>query len=212
MNLVSASTDNTLKLWDLSMCASRVIDSPVQSFTGHTNVKKEKEGKMKVMDEDNGQEQGLKEYERKMNHMASNVEEREKWRERITKITPNSKKLKQRLHALLTQNKNKGGNDEEKVVGSNLEKENVDKVVGRRDEKTILECVAKEPIRGFDESSSSSLDMQKKKYLKATFMKGLREDINVERLSDIDKTSAKGGREKLVLGHGENGFKKRLGH
>ncbi|KAK4285947.1 hypothetical protein QN277_002571 [Acacia crassicarpa] len=39
MNLVSASTDNTLKLWDLSMCASRVIDTPIQSFTGHTNVK-----------------------------------------------------------------------------------------------------------------------------------------------------------------------------
>ncbi|GAU33731.1 hypothetical protein TSUD_52640 [Trifolium subterraneum] len=39
VNLVSASTDNTLKLWDLSACASRVIDSPIQSFTGHTNVK-----------------------------------------------------------------------------------------------------------------------------------------------------------------------------
>lgn len=39
MNLVSASTDNTLKLWDLSMCTSRVLDSPLQSFTGHTNVK-----------------------------------------------------------------------------------------------------------------------------------------------------------------------------
>ncbi|XP_061337095.1 protein SPA1-RELATED 3-like isoform X1 [Gastrolobium bilobum] len=39
VNLVSASTDNTLKLWDLSMCASRVIDSPIQSFTGHMNVK-----------------------------------------------------------------------------------------------------------------------------------------------------------------------------
>ncbi|PSS16178.1 Protein SPA1-RELATED like [Actinidia chinensis var. chinensis] len=38
-NLVSASTDNALKLWDLSMCTSRVLDSPVQSFTGHTNVK-----------------------------------------------------------------------------------------------------------------------------------------------------------------------------
>lgn len=38
-NLVSASTDNTLKLWDLSMCTSRVLDSPLQSFTGHTNVK-----------------------------------------------------------------------------------------------------------------------------------------------------------------------------
>lgn len=38
-NLVSASTDNTLKLWDLSMCTSRVLDIPLQSFTGHTNVK-----------------------------------------------------------------------------------------------------------------------------------------------------------------------------
>lgn len=38
-NLVSASTDNTLKLWDLSTCTSRVIDMPVLSFTGHTNVK-----------------------------------------------------------------------------------------------------------------------------------------------------------------------------
>ncbi|GMH14338.1 hypothetical protein Nepgr_016179 [Nepenthes gracilis] len=39
MNLVSASTDGTLKLWDLSICASRVLDSPLRSFTGHTNVK-----------------------------------------------------------------------------------------------------------------------------------------------------------------------------
>ncbi|KAL2331426.1 hypothetical protein Fmac_019007 [Flemingia macrophylla] len=39
VNLVSASTDNTLKLWDLSSCASRVIDLPIQSFTGHMNVK-----------------------------------------------------------------------------------------------------------------------------------------------------------------------------
>ncbi|GAB4849510.1 Protein SPA1-RELATED 3 [Ancistrocladus abbreviatus] len=38
-SLVSASTDNTLKLWDLSMCSSRVLDSPLQSFTGHMNVK-----------------------------------------------------------------------------------------------------------------------------------------------------------------------------
>ncbi|KAL3503211.1 hypothetical protein ACH5RR_037660 [Cinchona calisaya] len=37
--LVSASTDNTLKLWDLSMCTVRVIDCPLQSFTGHLNVK-----------------------------------------------------------------------------------------------------------------------------------------------------------------------------
>jgi len=38
-NLVSASTDNTLKLWDLSLCSSRVVEGPFQSFTGHMNVK-----------------------------------------------------------------------------------------------------------------------------------------------------------------------------
>nr|POE88882.1 protein spa1-related 3 [Quercus suber] len=38
-SIVSASTDNTLKLWDLSMCTPRVNDTPVQSFTGHMNVK-----------------------------------------------------------------------------------------------------------------------------------------------------------------------------
>lgn len=38
-SIVSASTDNTLKLWDLSTCTSRVNDTPVQSFTGHMNVK-----------------------------------------------------------------------------------------------------------------------------------------------------------------------------
>ncbi|CAA7408608.1 unnamed protein product [Spirodela intermedia] len=37
--LVSASTDNSLKLWDLSAASSRVLDSPVQTFAGHTNVK-----------------------------------------------------------------------------------------------------------------------------------------------------------------------------
>ncbi|GKV38322.1 hypothetical protein SLEP1_g46246 [Rubroshorea leprosula] len=37
--IVSASTDNTLKLWDLSMGTSRVIDAPLHSFTGHMNVK-----------------------------------------------------------------------------------------------------------------------------------------------------------------------------
>ncbi|PHT43802.1 hypothetical protein CQW23_17827 [Capsicum baccatum] len=37
--LVSASTDNTIKLWDLSICTSRILDSPLQSFTGHMNVK-----------------------------------------------------------------------------------------------------------------------------------------------------------------------------
>ncbi|XP_038685366.1 protein SPA1-RELATED 3-like [Tripterygium wilfordii] len=38
-NIVSASTDNTLKLWDLSLSTSRVIDTPLQSFNGHKNVK-----------------------------------------------------------------------------------------------------------------------------------------------------------------------------
>ncbi|CAI9757026.1 unnamed protein product [Fraxinus pennsylvanica] len=37
--LVSASTDNTLKLWDLARSTSRVLDYPLQSFTGHLNVK-----------------------------------------------------------------------------------------------------------------------------------------------------------------------------
>lgn len=37
--LVSASTDNTLKLWDLTTCTSRVLDTPLQTFTGHMNVK-----------------------------------------------------------------------------------------------------------------------------------------------------------------------------
>ncbi|KAM3320579.1 protein SPA1-RELATED 4 isoform X1 [Capsicum chacoense] len=37
--LVSASTDNTIKLWDLSTCTSRILDSPLQSYTGHMNVK-----------------------------------------------------------------------------------------------------------------------------------------------------------------------------
>lgn len=39
VNLVSASTDNTLKLWDLSTCTSQVIDTPLRTFTGHMNVK-----------------------------------------------------------------------------------------------------------------------------------------------------------------------------
>ncbi|KAM7492583.1 hypothetical protein LguiA_035504 [Lonicera macranthoides] len=39
MNLVSASTDNMLKLGDLSMGTSPVLDFPVLSFTGHKNVK-----------------------------------------------------------------------------------------------------------------------------------------------------------------------------
>ncbi|KAL9996346.1 putative protein kinase PEK-PEK family transcription factor WD40-like family [Helianthus debilis subsp. tardiflorus] len=37
--IVSSSTDNTLKLWDLSDTASQVIDRPIQSFSGHVNVK-----------------------------------------------------------------------------------------------------------------------------------------------------------------------------
>ncbi|XP_066306904.1 protein SPA1-RELATED 3-like isoform X2 [Miscanthus floridulus] len=37
--IVSASTDNSLKLWDLSMSRGRIIDSPIQTFTGHTNTK-----------------------------------------------------------------------------------------------------------------------------------------------------------------------------
>ncbi|KAL3364500.1 hypothetical protein AABB24_013322 [Solanum stoloniferum] len=37
--LVSASTDNTLKIWDLSISTSRILDTPLQSFTGHMNVK-----------------------------------------------------------------------------------------------------------------------------------------------------------------------------
>ncbi|XP_024006037.1 protein SPA1-RELATED 4 isoform X2 [Eutrema salsugineum] len=35
--LVSSSTDNTLKLWDLSMSNSCVNEKPVHSFMGHTN-------------------------------------------------------------------------------------------------------------------------------------------------------------------------------
>uniref|UniRef100_A0A0D9YEE7 Uncharacterized protein n=1 Tax=Oryza glumipatula TaxID=40148 RepID=A0A0D9YEE7_9ORYZ len=37
--IASASTDNSLKLWDLSMSQARIIDSPLQTFTGHTNTK-----------------------------------------------------------------------------------------------------------------------------------------------------------------------------
>ncbi|TVU35256.1 hypothetical protein EJB05_17134 [Eragrostis curvula] len=37
--IVSASTDNSLKLWDLSRSQGRIIDNPVQTFTGHTNTK-----------------------------------------------------------------------------------------------------------------------------------------------------------------------------
>lgn len=35
--LVSASTDNSLKLWDMSAGTSHIIDSPLQTFTGHIN-------------------------------------------------------------------------------------------------------------------------------------------------------------------------------
>ncbi|GKB36388.1 SPA1-related 4-like protein isoform X1, partial [Tanacetum coccineum] len=37
--LVSSSTDNTLKLWDISDTTSHILDSPLQTFTGHINVK-----------------------------------------------------------------------------------------------------------------------------------------------------------------------------
>lgn len=39
--LVSSSTDNSLKLWDLTLTqsSSGVIENPIQTFTGHTNVK-----------------------------------------------------------------------------------------------------------------------------------------------------------------------------
>ncbi|KAI4342470.1 hypothetical protein MLD38_027097 [Melastoma candidum] len=37
--IVAASTDNMLKLWDISVGISRVIETPFRSFTGHTNVK-----------------------------------------------------------------------------------------------------------------------------------------------------------------------------
>ncbi|XP_031404217.1 protein SPA1-RELATED 3-like isoform X2 [Punica granatum] len=38
-NVVSSSTDSTLKLWDMSMSESRVVDSPLRTFSGHTNVR-----------------------------------------------------------------------------------------------------------------------------------------------------------------------------
>ncbi|KAI3815006.1 hypothetical protein L1987_14657 [Smallanthus sonchifolius] len=37
--LVSSSTDNTLKLWDLTDTTSQVLDRSLQSFSGHVNVK-----------------------------------------------------------------------------------------------------------------------------------------------------------------------------
>ncbi|KAK4744137.1 hypothetical protein SAY87_010449 [Trapa incisa] len=39
MNLVSSSTDNTLKLWDMSISQSRVLNSPLLTFSGHLNMK-----------------------------------------------------------------------------------------------------------------------------------------------------------------------------
>ncbi|WOK99303.1 protein SPA1-RELATED 4 isoform X1 [Canna indica] len=38
-HVVSASTDNSLKLWDLPTSTSRTLDNPLQTFTGHTNNK-----------------------------------------------------------------------------------------------------------------------------------------------------------------------------
>lgn len=38
-SIVSSSTDNSLKIWDLSLSTSGLIENPVQTFTGHTNVK-----------------------------------------------------------------------------------------------------------------------------------------------------------------------------
>lgn len=37
--LVSASTDSSLRLWDLSLNTSRLLDKPLETFTGHTNTK-----------------------------------------------------------------------------------------------------------------------------------------------------------------------------
>lgn len=38
-NIVSSSTDNTLRIWDLSLSTSGLIENPIRTFTGHTNVK-----------------------------------------------------------------------------------------------------------------------------------------------------------------------------
>ncbi|KAK8956103.1 Protein SPA1-RELATED 4 [Platanthera guangdongensis] len=38
-NIVSSSTDNSLKIWDLSLSTSGLIENPIQTFTGHTNAK-----------------------------------------------------------------------------------------------------------------------------------------------------------------------------
>ncbi|CAL9187223.1 protein SPA1-RELATED 4-like isoform X1 [Musa acuminata AAA Group] len=37
--IISASTDSSLKLWDLSTSISRMIETPLQTFTGHINIK-----------------------------------------------------------------------------------------------------------------------------------------------------------------------------
>lgn len=47
--LVSSSTDNTLKLWDLSMTASGVNETPLHSFAGHTNLKVNKNLKKNLL-------------------------------------------------------------------------------------------------------------------------------------------------------------------
>ncbi|XP_042393982.1 protein SPA1-RELATED 4-like isoform X1 [Zingiber officinale] len=38
-NLVSSSTDNSLKLWSLPTCTTRAVDNILQTFSGHTNNK-----------------------------------------------------------------------------------------------------------------------------------------------------------------------------
>ncbi|KAG6507355.1 hypothetical protein ZIOFF_032697 [Zingiber officinale] len=38
-NLVSSSTDNSLKLWSLPTCTTRALDNILQTFSGHTNNK-----------------------------------------------------------------------------------------------------------------------------------------------------------------------------
>lgn len=38
-SIVSASTDSSLKVWDLPATPLRVVDNPLQTFTGHTNIK-----------------------------------------------------------------------------------------------------------------------------------------------------------------------------
>jgi hypothetical protein len=37
--IVSASTYNSLKLWDMSRSPGRDVDNPIQTYTGHTNTK-----------------------------------------------------------------------------------------------------------------------------------------------------------------------------